>query len=109
MQSANLTRDEAFLSFTRIYIPSLRYGLGTCSFPISDLIRIQRPAINAILPKMGYNRHLPRAVVFGPRNFGALGLPSLVFEQGIQQLQFIGRHLRAPTSPLRSLFQIGVK
>ena len=109
MQSANLTRDEAFLSFTRIYIPSLRYGLGTCSFPPSDLIRIQRPAINAILPKMGYNRHLPRAVVFGPRNLGALGLPSLVFEQGIQQLQFIGRHLRAPTSPLRSLFQIGVE
>ena len=78
MQMANLSRDEAFLSFTRIYIPSLRYGLGTCFFPASSLLRIQRPAVQAILPKMGYNRHLPRAVVYGPRTLGALGLPILI-------------------------------
>ena len=109
MHAAPLTKDEAFLSYTRIYIPSLRYGLGTCFFQPSDLLRIQRPAINTILPKMGFNRHLPRAVVFGPRNLGAMGLPSLVYEQGLQQIQFIGRHLRSPTSPLRSLFQIAIE
>ena len=109
MQMANLTRDEATLSFTRIYIPSLRYGLGTCFFPASSLLRIQRPAVQAILPKMGYNRHLPRAVVYGPRTLGALGLPNLIYEQGVQQILFIGRHLRSPNSPLRSLFQIGVE
>ena len=32
MTAAPLTKDEAHLSFTRIYIPSLRYGLGTCFF-----------------------------------------------------------------------------
>ena len=58
---------------------------------------------------MGFNRHLLRAVVYGPRNLGALGLPSLIFEQGLQQIQFIGRHLHSPTSPLRSLFQLGVE
>ena len=109
MIAAPLTKDEAFLSFTRIYIPSLCYGLGTCFFSPADLRRIQRPAVNAILPKMGYNRHTPRDVVFGPRSLGALGLPDLVFEQGVQQLQFLGRHLRSPTSPLRSLFQIAVE
>ena len=109
MAIANLTRDEAYMSFTRIYIPSLRYGLGTCYFPPSALLRIQRPAVQTILPKMGYNRHLPRAVVYGPRNLGALGLPSLIYEQGLQQILFIGRHLRSPNSPIRSLFQIGVE
>ena len=109
MMAAPLTKDEAFLSFTRIYIPSLRYGLGTCYFPPSDLVRIQRPAVNAILPKMGFNRHTPRDVVYGPRNLGALGLPNLVFEQGAQQIQFLGRHLRSPTSSLRSLFQIAIE
>ena len=109
MVAANLTRDEAFLSFTRIYIPSLRYGLGTCFFPEPDLLRIQRPAVNAILPKMGYNCHFPRAVVYGSRTSGGLGLPSLVYEQGLQHIQFIGRHLRSPTSPLRPLFQIGIE
>ena len=81
MQAANLTRDEAFLSFTCIYIPSLRYGLGTCYFSSSALLHVQRPAINTILPKMGYNRHLPWAVVYGPRRLGALGLPNLIYEQ----------------------------
>ena len=109
MYAAPLTKDEALMSFTRIYIPSLRYGLGTCYFPPRDLIAIQRPAIRTILPKMGFNRHISRDVVFGPRNLGGLGLPSLVFEQGLQQIQFIGRHLRSPTSPLRSLFQISLE
>ena len=109
MQSAPLTKDEAYLSYSRIYIPSLRYGLGTCYFDPTALLKIQRPAVNTILPKMGFNRHLPRAVVYGPRNLGALGLPSLIFEQGLQQVQFLGRHLRSPNSPLRSLFQLGVE
>ena len=109
MQAASLTKDEAVLSYSRIYIPSLRYGLGTCFFSSKQLIQIQRPAVNTILPKMGFNRHLPRSVVYGPQCLGALGLPSLVFEQGLQQIQFIGRHLRSATSPLRSLFQIGLE
>ena len=109
MLAAHLTRDEAFLSFTRIYIPSLRYGLGTCYFRATELNKIQRPAINAILPKMGYNRHLARAVVYGPRTMGGLGVPNLIYEQGLQQILFIGRHLRSPNSPLRPLFQIGIE
>ena len=109
MRSAPLTKDEALMSYSRIYIPSLRYGLGTCYFSPKDLLTIQRPAIRTILPKMGFNQHLPRDVVFGPRNLGGLGLPSLVFEQGLQQIQFIGRHLRSPTSPLRPLFQISLE
>ena len=109
IRAAPLTKDEATLSYSRIYIPSLRYGLGTCYFTPGDLLRIQRPAVNVVLPKMGYNRHLPRPVVYGPACLGAVGLPCLIFEQGLQQLQFIGRHLRSPTSPLRSLFQLGVE
>ena len=62
-----------------------------------------------MLPKMGLNRHLPLAVVYGPIDNGGLGLPSLTFEQGLQQLQFLAQHLRSPLSPLRTLFQIGIK
>ena len=109
MRAATLTKDEATMSYTRIYIPSLRYGLGTCYLPPKDLLQIQRPAVNAILPKMGFNRHLPRAVVYGPADKGGLGLPSLIFEQGLQQLLFLARHLRSPLSPLRTLFQIGIE
>ena len=109
MHAAPVTKDEAHLSYSRIYIPSIRYGLGTCYFTTEDLLRIQRPAVNFALSKMGYNQHTPRAVVYGPRALGALGLPSLLLEQGLQQLQFITRHLRSPHSPLRPLFQLSIE
>ena len=60
-------------------------------------------------PSTSFNRHLPRAVVYGPSDKGGLGLPSLIVEQGLQQLQFLARHLRSPLSPLRTLFQIGIE
>ena len=55
MRAATLTKDEATMSYSRIYIPSLRYGLGTCYLSPQELLQIQRPAVNVILPKMGFN------------------------------------------------------
>ena len=34
MQAAPLTKDEAFLSYCRIFIPSLRYGLEPATFKL---------------------------------------------------------------------------
>ena len=59
MRAATLMKDEANMSYSRIYIPSLRYGLGTRYLSPKELLQIQHPAVNVILPKMGFNRHLP--------------------------------------------------
>jgi hypothetical protein len=56
---------------------------------------IQRPVINAILPKVGINGKASRAVVvFGTAQFGGLGLDHLATLQGHSRLQYLLGHLR---------------
>jgi hypothetical protein len=53
---------------------------------------IQKPPVNAILPKMGINRNTKREVVFGTTKYGGLGLAHLVAVQGYGQLQYLLGH-----------------
>jgi hypothetical protein len=55
---------------------------------------IQRPVVNAILPKMGINRNTARTVVFGTSKYGGLGLDHLSAVQGFAQLQYLIGSLR---------------
>jgi hypothetical protein len=50
---------------------------------------------HAILPRLGNNRHFPRAVVYAPTYFGGLDLLHLPFAQGIAHVLILLRHLRA--------------
>jgi len=70
---------------------------------MNDLRQIERPAVNAFLPKMGYNRHMPRAVVFAPQESLGCGLRSLQHEQGVQQTMLLIRHLRDNSTLGKSL------
>jgi hypothetical protein len=38
---------------------------------------MQKPITNTVLTKMGYNRHMPRAVAFAPTTIGGIGLLDL--------------------------------
>ncbi len=43
---------------------------------------------------MGFNRHTPQAVVFGPKYYGGRGIMNLYTETGIQQIETITCHVR---------------
>lgn len=47
----------------------------------------QNPIYEALLPVLGYNRHLPLAVRHGPRSHGGAGMIHMYTEQGIKHLQ----------------------
>ena len=90
IKEAQLTRQEAHAAYTMIWFPSLSYGLGTTNLNYNELDSIQKPVINRILPALGYNRHLPRAVVFGSSRFGGLHFKHLYIDQGTKHVsQFI--------------------
>ena len=90
IHEANLTKQEAQAAYDMMWFPSLSYGLGTTNLSYRELNKIQKPIINHILPKLGYNRHLPRAVVFGSSKFGGLNLKHLYIDQGTKHVtQFI--------------------
>jgi hypothetical protein len=90
-------REEAALAYRAYYIPKLCYPLQTTTFTEQELKAIESPSINAILTKLGYNRHFPRDVTFGPIAFGGLGLRPLYLTQGYRQLQGLVANLTKST------------
>jgi hypothetical protein len=56
---------------------------------------IQKPPVNAILPKMGIHRKTARDVVFGIMKFGGLGVAHLATLKGYGQLQYLLIYLRS--------------
>ena len=56
------------------------------------------------LPKMGINRHMPRAVVYGPEHFGGLGIQQLSVEQGLAHVQYTVGSLRARTNDYQAIY-----
>jgi len=48
----------------------------------------------ALLPKLHLNRHMSRAIVHGPKEFGGLALPHLHTLQGVDKLKLFLGHIR---------------
>jgi hypothetical protein len=82
------------MAYNAFYIPSMGYGTPVTTLLKKDCEEIQRPVVNAILPKMGIARTEPRAVVFGTAQYGVLGLTHLAALQGHTRLQYLLGHLR---------------
>ena len=59
---------------------------------------IQRPMINAALPKLRINRNMPQTVVFGPLRYGGLDILSLSTEQLCKHTKMTLSHLRSKSS-----------
>jgi hypothetical protein len=80
---SHLIRNEARLAYETTYIPSMQYSLTTTAINQTDMEMIQQKATSAFLSKMGYNRNMPREVVFGHTLYQGLGLRHLYDMQGI--------------------------
>ena len=94
IKEARLSKQEAQAAYEAIWFPSLSYGLGTTNFSYKELNTIQIPIINHILPLLGYNRHLPRAVVFGSSKLGGLNLKHLYIDQGTKHITNLIKYYR---------------
>jgi hypothetical protein len=52
---APMTRYQAATAYWTMWLPSLTFGFSSTTMKYRQLDAIQRPMINAILPKMGYS------------------------------------------------------
>ena len=74
--------------------PAIKYALQLTRFAPSQCHHeLQKPVVNSLLPKMGFNRKMPRAVVFGPRALGGSEFIHLETEQFSLQLTYYVRCL----------------
>ncbi|KAI2495320.1 hypothetical protein MHU86_19219 [Fragilaria crotonensis] len=92
-----LTREESWIFYYSCYVPSMSYPLANSHFTNQQLTKIQRKAMSIIIARCGFNRHMHRAIVFGPREYGGAGFKRLYDQQGIGQITTVLKHWRANT------------
>jgi hypothetical protein len=92
--SSTIWRGESDMACNSFYMPSMGFGTPDTTLSKKDCEEIQRPVVNAILPKTGIARTAPIAVVFGTAQYGGLGLTHLAALQGHTRLQYLLGHLR---------------
>ncbi len=84
---------EAEVVYTTIFLPMITYPFPATTLSTNDLKQAQSMTTPTIISHMGYNRNMPKAVIYAPSMHGGLGLKHLYTKQGLQKaLQFI-KHL----------------
>jgi len=80
--------------YRSVYLSSMGYSLPVTTFKEKELSKIQGAPVQALLSGMGYNRNMPKKVVFGPTRYGGIGIRYLYIKQVSQQAQHFIRNMR---------------
>ena len=67
-----LNAHEAYMAFHQVLFPALVYPLGAVPVQEQDCVKITGPALNALLPKMGFSPTLVRELVHAIPRYGGL-------------------------------------
>jgi hypothetical protein len=86
IMSSTMCRGESGMAYNAFYMPNMGYGTPVTKLSKKECEEIQRPVVNAILPKMGIARTVPRTLVFGTAQYGGMGLIHLAALQGHTRL-----------------------
>jgi hypothetical protein len=103
-----LTRMEAKLAYESFYLTALRYSLSVTSINQIDLETIQKNMTSTIISAMGFNRNMPREVVFGARMYQGLGLRHLYDLQGSDGIRLLLQELNTPGNSLATVIKIAL-
>jgi hypothetical protein len=65
--TASITNYKASILYFTMFLPAITYAFTVGTQSLQQLDTIQRPVTHAVLPKLGYNRHFPLEVAYGPK------------------------------------------
>jgi Reverse transcriptase (RNA-dependent DNA polymerase) len=82
-----LSRTQARTAYYSTFIPSMMYSTPATCLDEYQLNTIQQPATTQFLRIQGYDMHFPRAVVYGPQQFGGLGFQLLYVETSCRRIE----------------------
>eukprot|EP00957_Ditylum_brightwellii_P018620 1398812-Ditylum_brightwellii.AAC.1 len=75
----------------------MQYPLAVTSFSKQQCVQIMKPFVRAILPKLGFNWHTVRKIIFGSTRYRGFQLSHSYLEQGyLAMKRFIG-HVQEET------------
>jgi hypothetical protein len=98
LSTISIIRKQANMAYKTIYIPSMRYGLPSCSLSCDEIDKIQKYTLDKFLPFMGYEHGAPRALIHGPQEMGGCEIPHLYTEMMGLKKESIIAHIRADTT-----------
>ncbi len=106
--AGHLPHNTAWLSLTTMLWPSLHYSLRVTSFSETQSLQITQKLYLGLLPKLGIACSFPLSLCHAPNSLFGLGLPSILWEQGIAALWLL---LKCGNGPLvaGSLFLTSVE
>ena len=64
LNNATISKETAAIAYQMVICPKLEYTLGITQFTQSQCDQITAPVISAVLASLGYNRNMPRTVVY---------------------------------------------
>ena len=108
IQESHLSRYEACILYYKIWIPQINYCLPIIWFSRKQCQKLQSKILQAILPKMGYNRTTPRSLIHDPTDRGGIGIPTLYHLQGITHIKEALTRLRK-NDDVGKLLMISIK
>eukprot|EP00957_Ditylum_brightwellii_P188771 14369172-Ditylum_brightwellii.AAC.1 len=69
-RKAFISPKNAYQIYYNVWLPSCWYTLSVTNFTKAQCLDIMRPIVNVLVAKMGFNRHMPRVVIYGTRKLG---------------------------------------
>jgi hypothetical protein len=106
INSNKLSRTDAKIAYEVFYLPAVRYSLNITSRNQMDLETVQSKAVMAFLAAQGFNRHMPREIVFAPTIFQGLGLRHLYDLQGSDTTRLLLQELNQEGSMTQRMLLI---
>lgn len=94
IQVTPLDHGEAYTLYTERYKSTFFYPLSSTQLSEKQCKNIQSTVYQQLLPKLGYNRHMPLDVLLGPYDYGGSSLSTLYIEKHIQHIERFIRYIR---------------
>ena len=108
LNTCALTREETWIAYKQYFLPSITYSFIVVSFSEAECDKMHRKLYPRLLQKMGYKSHMPRSIMYVPRESG--GISTRNFNEIIlsKKLNFIIGHVQSQTV-IGKLFHIMVR
>ena len=94
ISNAPLTRFDAEVVCRERWMATIKYCLPITRFTQEQCHKLSIVIEKALLPKLGFNRHMPKTVLYGPLQYGGKQLMNPHTEQTILHTEKIMAHLR---------------
>jgi hypothetical protein len=106
INSHALSRVEAKMAYESFYIPAMRYSLSITAINQMDFESIQKNATSSMIASLGFNRNMPREVVFCTNKYQGLGLKHLYDIQGTDSTRLLLQELNFSESSTSTMLRI---